>query len=116
MVGQHVIVDDPFDVRADGTVVLRLHVQPGAGRSEVVGRHGTALKVRVGAPPDKGRANDAVLALVADVLGVARSAVELVAGPTSRAKRVAVRGRTPEEVRLALGNATAAVPVARRQP
>jgi uncharacterized protein (TIGR00251 family) len=116
LVGQYVVVDDPFDVRSDGTVVLRLHVRPGAGRTGVVGRHGDALKVSVAAPPDKGRANEAVLALVADVLGVGRSAVDLMAGPASRSKRVVVRGRTPEEVRIALGNARAAPRVARRQP
>ena len=109
-------MDDPFDVRSDGTVVLRLHVHAGAGRTAVVGRHGDALKVSVAAPPDKGRANDAVLLLVADVVDLGRSAVELVAGPASRTKRVAVRGRTPEEVRVALGNAVTRPRVTRRQP
>lgn len=109
-------MDDPFDVRSDGTVVLRLHVQPGARRSAVVGRHGDAVKVAVAAPPDRGRANEAVLELMAATLGVGRSAVELVAGTTSRSKRVAVVGVGPEAVRAALGNAGGPGPVARRQP
>jgi uncharacterized protein (TIGR00251 family) len=109
-------VDDPFDVRSDGTVVLRLLVQPGARRPGVVGRHGDALKVAVAAPADRGKANEAVLALVAEVLGVARSSVELVAGATARSKRVAVRGAGVEDVRAALGNVGGSSRVARRQP
>ncbi len=116
MAGQYGLVDDPFDVRADGTVVLRLHVQPGAARAGMGGRHGDAVKVAVSAPPDKGKANEAVLVLVAAALGVPRSAVELVGGTTSRAKRVAVRGRTADEVRSALGNAVDPGGVARRRP
>ena len=116
MGGQHGRVDDVFDERADGTLVLRLRVQPGARRDAVVGRHGDALKVAVAAPADRGRANEAVLDLVAGVLGVGRPAVELVAGASSRTKRVAVRGLTAEAARRAIGNATPAARVARRQP
>ena len=54
------------------STTLRLRVVPGATRSGVVGRHGDAWKVRVSAPAEAGRANDAVLALLADVLGVVR--------------------------------------------
>jgi len=62
-------------------------VQPGAGRTAVVGRHGDALKLRVAAPPENGRANDACVALLADLTGVEPTAIELVGGATSRAKR-----------------------------
>ena len=94
-----------FDVRDDGTVLLRLSVSPGAGRTAVAGRHGDALKVRVGAPPEKGRANTAVVELVAAVLGVAPAAVSLVAGETSRSKRVAITGVDPDHVRKRLDDA-----------
>ena len=87
-----------FDVGDDGRVVLRLSVSPGAGRSLVVGRHGDALRVRVGAPPERGRANLAVVDLVATVLGVAKADVQVVGGETSRSKRVAVVGLEAEEV------------------
>jgi uncharacterized protein (TIGR00251 family) len=98
-----------LDIESDGAVLLRLHVQPGSGRSAVVGRHGEALKVRVAAPPTGGRANDAVLALVAETLGVKVADVELVGGASSRSKRVRVKGVDPDEVRKnlerAVGNA-----------
>jgi uncharacterized protein YggU (UPF0235/DUF167 family) len=64
----------------------------------VQGRHGDALKVRVAAPPEKGRANDACTALVAELAGVAPTAVELTAGATSRAKRFTVRGVDVDEL------------------
>ncbi len=73
---------------AKGGVVLSVHVQPGARVTEVVGRHGDALKVRVAAPATDGRANEAVLALIAKEFGLARHDVELVAGASSRRKRI----------------------------
>ncbi len=85
-----------------GGVVLQLHVQPGAARSGVVGRHGDAVKVKVAAPPVDGKANAAVVALVAEVFGVRPAQVSLVAGDTSRAKRVRVDGLSGEQARAVL--------------
>jgi uncharacterized protein len=111
-----------YDVQDDGTVLLRLSVSPGAGRSAVVGRHGDALKVRVGAPPERGRANEAVVQLVARTVGAATKDVTLVSGETSRQKRVAVRGVEVDEVHKRLddaideaGNAAGSDRVARRR-
>lgn len=92
------MVSELFDDSGDGNVVVRVHVQPGAGRTAVVGRHGDALKVRVAAPPEKGRANDACRGVVADLAGVAPAAVELTAGATGRAKRFRVQGVDVEEL------------------
>jgi hypothetical protein len=96
----------------DGGVAVRLHVQPGAGRSEVVGRHGEAIKVRVAAPPERGRANDACAALLADLLGVKAGAVELAAGATSRDKRFAVAGVDVDHARRVLEGASGAAAAA----
>ena len=71
---------------------LAVHAQPGAGRTHVVGRHGDALKVRVAAPPEQGRANDALVKLLAEAFGVAAGSVELVGGTTSRQKRFRISG------------------------
>ena len=102
------MTNDVFDEGSDGSVVLRLHVVPGAGRTAVTGRHGDALKVRVAAPPERGRANDACVALVASTLGVAADRVELVSGPSSRSKRVRVSAIEPDEVRRLLAAALGA--------
>jgi uncharacterized protein len=84
---------------------LRLRVQPGASTSGVVGRHGDGWKVRVTAPPEAGRATEAVLALVADILGLARSDLSLVSGGASRDKIVQVAGIPPEETERRLSSA-----------
>jgi uncharacterized protein len=73
-------------------VRLRLHVQPRASRTEVVGRYGSAIKLRVAAPPVDGAANDAIVRFLADLLAVPRSAVHLEAGAGGRAKIVLVDG------------------------
>jgi uncharacterized protein (TIGR00251 family) len=88
---------DLYDVEREA-IVLRVHVQPGAGRSAVVGRHGTSLKVRVAAPPVDGRANVAAAALIAETLGVKESDVELVSGQRSRLKRFRIAGVEAEDV------------------
>jgi uncharacterized protein len=76
----------------DGDAVVHVHVQPRAGRDEIVGRHGDALRVRVQAPPVDGKATEAVRRLLADAFGVAPARVDLVAGERSRLKRFRVRG------------------------
>lgn len=73
-------------------IVLTVHAQPGARRSRVVGRHGDACKIAVTAPPVDGKANDEVVRVVADLFAVAARDVTVVAGRTSRRKRVAVTG------------------------
>ena len=80
----------PSWLRADGSgSLLTLHIQPGAKRTEVVGEHGDALKIRLAAPPVDGKANDALIAFLADARGLPRRDLELRAGMASRRKLVA---------------------------
>ena len=74
----------------DGALLIRIHAQPGARRTESAGLHGEALKVRVAAPPSEDRANDALIAFVAARLGAAVRDVTIVSGGKSREKRVRV--------------------------
>lgn len=87
---------------------LQLRVAPGAGRSEVVGRHGEAWKVRVAAAPEGGRANEAVERLLAATLGLPRRDVEIVSGHTARDKVVAVAGLELNETERRLADAVGA--------
>jgi uncharacterized protein (TIGR00251 family) len=93
---------------AETSTRLRLRVSPGAGKSGIVGRHGDAWKVRVTAPPEDGRANDAVLRLLADALSMPRAAVTLVSGHTGRDKIVLLDGVGPAQIERRLLSATAA--------
>jgi uncharacterized protein (TIGR00251 family) len=87
---------------------LLLRVSPGARRSAVVGRHGDAWKVRVAAPPEDGKANAAVVRLLADALRLSASDVEIVSGHTSREKTVTLHGIDHDEIDRRLTSATGA--------
>lgn len=88
---------------AGAAITLTLHVQPGAKRTEVAGVHGDALKIRLAAPPIDGRANAALLEFVAQRLDLARSAIELKSGQTSRRKVLLVTGAPADTARRLLG-------------
>lgn len=83
-------------------VRLQVHVQPRAARNEVAGLHGDAIKVRLAATPVEGAANEALVRLLAERLGVARRAVRLVNGHTSRRKTIEVDGVAVDHSRRAL--------------
>lgn len=84
-------------IDGDGTeLMVRVWLVPGASRSGVVGAHGDALKIRVSAPPERGRANAAAVALLREALRPA--VVELVSGESTRRKTFAVRGLDAPEV------------------
>lgn len=72
--------------------ILRLRVVPNARRSEVVGMHGDAIKVKIQAPAVEGKANEALRDFLADRLQVPARAVEIISGGKSRDKMVAVEG------------------------
>ncbi len=84
--------------RGDGGVVVHIHVLARSGRTQLVGRHGDALKVRVTAPPVDGRATDAARVAVADALGIPADDVVVVSGERSRLKRLQVSGLEVDEV------------------
>jgi uncharacterized protein (TIGR00251 family) len=76
---------------------LHLRVSPGADRPAVVGRHGDAWKIRVVAPPERGRANASIVELLAASLELRRPDVRVVSGTTSRDKVVELTGLTLAE-------------------
>lgn len=87
------------------TTRVRLTVTPGAAKAGVVGRHGDGWKLRVAAAPERGKANDAVLALLAETLALPRANVSLVSGAGSRNKIVELAGLEPAEIERRLAAA-----------
>ena len=76
---------------------VRLRVSPGSRKTELAGRHGDGWKIRVSAPPQDGRANDAVLELLAKRLGLPRRALTIVSGHKTRDKVVEMSGIDAQE-------------------
>jgi uncharacterized protein YggU (UPF0235/DUF167 family) len=77
---------------------IEVTVSPGATRSELVGRHGEGWRARVAAMPERGRANAALVKLVAAALGVPAAHVRVVAGHTAKRKIVEIDGLDAETV------------------
>lgn len=82
-----------------GGVIITVKALPHSARAGVRGVDGGALKVAVAAPPEKGKANAAVLVELAKFLSVPRASLELLSGDSSRNKRVLVKGLTADAVR-----------------
>lgn len=93
----------PWATAEGGDVLLRVKAVPGASRDEIAGVIGDRLKVRVGAPPEGGKANRAIATVVARALGVRPRNVAVVAGHGHAEKTLRVLGLDPAQVRRALG-------------
>jgi uncharacterized protein (TIGR00251 family) len=83
---------------AQGTI-LPVRAQPGARKNAIIGVHAGALRVAVAAPPEKGKANAAIQALLAATFGCKTSRVEILSGETARQKRFLIEVKAPEELR-----------------
>jgi uncharacterized protein (TIGR00251 family) len=94
----------PLELTPTG-VLLPIQVKPKASRNGLAGVHAGRLKVAVTAAPEKGRANAALLEVLADALGLKRSQLSLVAGETDPRKTVLVTGITPEDLHARLADA-----------
>jgi uncharacterized protein (TIGR00251 family) len=84
---------------------ITIIVSPGAARSELVGRHGDGWKVRVAAPAERGRANEALVDLLAGALALPRDRIRVVSGHASRRKLLEIADLDAEEIGRRLGAA-----------
>lgn len=92
----------PFAEETGGAVLLRLKVSPGAAKQKIVGPYGDRLKLAAQSPPEKGKANKEIVAMLAKALGIAKKEIAIVAGDTSSEKTVRIEGVAVGEV-LGLG-------------
>jgi uncharacterized protein (TIGR00251 family) len=95
-----------LEPHAEGTI-LPVRAQPGSRKNEFRGEQDGMLKVCVTQSPEKGKANKAIIELLAKKLSLRKSAIELLTGETSHHKRFLVRGATPQELarKIGLGDA-----------
>ena len=77
---------------------IQVKVLPRSSRNQVVGKENEVVKIKLTAPPVEGKANKALIELLAKKLGVARSNVEIVSGERSRSKSVRIHGLSQEEI------------------
>lgn len=96
-------MDDSFLRVTSQGVEISVKVVPGASRNRVAGLLGNSLKIAVSAPPEKGKANQNVVDLLAKTLGIKRNAIDIVAGHTQPMKTVLVTGITADEIHARLG-------------
>ena len=82
-------------------VRLNVKVVPGSSRNQIVGSLGDALKIKVMAPPDKGKANEAVIDLLAETLGIGTDAIQIESGQSSPSKVIAVTGMDDDAIKKA---------------
>jgi uncharacterized protein (TIGR00251 family) len=83
----------------EGGVILRVRAHAGARRNLILGVRAGALRVAVTAAPEKGKANQAIIALLSKALGVPKSAIEILSGETSPQKRLLVRNFDMDQLR-----------------
>ena len=90
-------------IAKENAVLISVKVVPGASRTRYLGEYGGAARVAVAAPPEKGKANRAVVALLADLLATRKSDVTVVSGHAASLKTIQIAGTTPAAVLEALG-------------
>lgn len=86
----------------EGAATFSVRVQPRASKDEIAGEMGGALKVRLRAPAVENRANEALIEFLAQILKTPKSAVRILSGDRSRAKRVEIRGVTRQQIEAML--------------
>jgi uncharacterized protein (TIGR00251 family) len=86
---------------ADGCTVS-VRVRPGARRNDVAGLHAGAVKISIAAPPADGRANEALIEFMAELLRIPRARVSIVSGATNRSKLLRITGKSASEVEAGL--------------
>ncbi len=90
---------------SDKATIISIKVQPNAGRNEVVGLTNGVWRIKIAAPPDKGKANKELIGFLSDVLGQRKDHIDIVKGQTSHNKLVAVESLTQAEADTLLSKA-----------
>lgn len=85
-------------------VIVSIRTQPHSNKNRIIGEYGGRLKLAVTAVPEKGKANKAVIELLADALHICESSIHIISGESSRDKRLMIEGLTPETLKSLLNS------------
>lgn len=83
-------------------IIISVKAQPGSGKNRIVGNLGGRLKLAVSATPEKGKANKAIVELLAETLHISESSIHIISGKTSRDKKLMIEGISPENINTLL--------------
>lgn len=86
-------------ITTNAGVILAIRTRPGSDKNRIIGEYGGRLKLAVTAAPEKGKANKAVVELLADTFHIHESAIHIISGESSQDKRLLIEGLTPEELK-----------------
>jgi len=88
----------------DGSIILKVMVQPRASKNELVGIHGDCLKIRLTSPPVENQANKKLCEFLSKLIGIGKRRIEIIGGQKARVKKVRISDSTLEEVRRKLNH------------
>ena len=91
-----------FASQAGSDVIINVMIVPGSSKTAIAGLLGDKLKIKVAAPPEKGKANENLIAFLADILSVKKSDITVISGLTNPIKQLRIRSALMEQVRLKL--------------
>jgi len=91
-----------FASQAGSDVIINVKIVPGSSKTAIAGLLGDKLKIKVAAPPEKGKANENLIAFLADILSVKKSDITVISGLTNPIKQLRIRSALMEQVRLKL--------------
>jgi len=98
---------DFFLNQTEQGVEIRVKVVPGSSRTQIMGTLGEMLKIKIAAPPEKGKANQSLIAFLAKLLGLKKNDIEIVSGKTNPVKVLRISGTDPVVVKsLLIGETT----------
>ena len=89
-------------IKTDTGVILSVRTLPGSSKNRVIGEYGGRLKLAVNAVPERGKANKAVIELLANALRIHASSIQIISGESSRDKRLMIKGLTLEDLEILL--------------
>ncbi|MCF7956284.1 MAG: DUF167 domain-containing protein [Phycisphaerae bacterium] len=100
-------MDDFFLNETEQGVEIRVKVVPGSSKTQIAGTLGEMLKIKVAAPPEKGKANQSLIAFMAKLLGLKKNDIEIISGKTNPVKVLRISGTDPVVVKsLLIGETT----------